>query len=104
MTQVYFCVLFLIIFGGVYLKENAFFDTIFDIEIQYNYTTVQKVLVHFKVLMAVYVKSCILHAFDPIVLNKTTVYFHEIFKRHCLCFKVFQLHHSIRKRLAIKFF
>ena len=69
-----------------------------------SYTIVQNVLVRFEVLMAVYVKWFKLHAFDPILLNKTTGYFNVIFKRHCLCFEVFQLHHSIRKKLTIKCF
>jgi len=62
------------------------------------------VLVRFEVSMAVNVESFELHAFHPILLHKTTGYSHGIFNRHCLCFEVFQLHHSIRKKLARKFF
>ena len=69
-----------------------------------SYTTVQKVLVRFEVLMAVHVESFKLHAFDPIVFNMTRSLFHGIFKKHCSCFEVFQLHHSIFKKLTIKFF
>ena len=38
--------------------------------------------------MAVNVKSFKQPVFDPIVLNKTTGYFYEVFIRHCLCFEV----------------
>ena len=67
------------------------------------YTTVQKVLGRFEVSKDVYVKSFNKHAFDPLLSNRTTDYYHEIFIRHCLCFKAFQLRHSIQKRLNEKF-
>ena len=42
------------------------------------YTTVQKVLGRFEVSKDVYVKSFQQHAFDPLLSNKTTDYYHEI--------------------------
>ena len=68
------------------------------------YTTVQKVLGRFEVSKDVYVESFKNHVFDPLLSNKTTDYYHEILLRHFLCFKAFQLRHSIRKRSTEKFF
>ena len=69
------------------------------------YTTVQKVLGRFEVSKDVYIKNFKKqHAFDPLLSNRTKDYYHEIFIRHCLYFKAFQLRHSIRKRLNEKFF
>ena len=68
------------------------------------YTTVQKVLGRFEVSKDVYVKSFKQHAVDPLLSKQKTDYYHEIFIRHCLCFKAFQLRHSTRKRLTEKFF
>ena len=55
------------------------------------YITIHKVLGRFEVSKDVYVKSLKKHAFDPLLSNRTTDYYHEIFTRHCLCFKAFQL-------------
>ena len=59
------------------------------------YTTVQKVLGQLEVSKDVYVKSFEKHATD---------YYHEISIRHCLCFKAFQLRHSIQKKINRKIF
>ena len=69
-----------------------------------SYTTVKKVFARFQVSKYVYVKGFKQHAFDPILLNRTTGYCHETFIKHCLCFKVFHLHHRVRKRLTVKVF
>ena len=53
--------------------------------------------------MYIYVKSFKQYAFDPILLNRATSYFHKTLIRHCLCFEVFQLHHSNKKRRTVKF-
>ena len=68
------------------------------------YTTVQKVVHDFEVSSYACVKSFKQHVLDPILLNMTTGYCHETFIKHCLCFKVFHLHHSVRKRLTVKLF
>ena len=49
-----------------------------------SYTTVQNVLGRFQVSKDVYVKSFKQHAFDPLLSNKTTDYYHEILylKKH----------------------
>ena len=68
------------------------------------YTPVQKVLGRFEVSKDVYVKSFKKHAFDPLLSNRTTDYYHDIFIRHCLYFKAFQLRHGIRKKIKRKIF
>ena len=69
-----------------------------------SYTTVKKVFARFQVSKYVYAKRFKQHPFDPILLNRTTGYCHETFIKHCLCFKVFHLHHRVRKRLTVKVF
>ena len=68
------------------------------------YTPVQKVLGRFEVSKDVYVKSFKKHAFDPLLSNRTTDYYHDIFIRHCLYVKAFQLRHGIRKKIKRKIF
>ena len=55
------------------------------------YAIVQKVLGRFEVSKDVYVKSVKKHAFDSLLSNRATDYYHGVFIRHCLCFKAFQL-------------
>ena len=68
------------------------------------YTSVQKVLVHFEVSMAVYVNSCKLRACDPILLNKTTGYFHEIFQMTVFMFRRFSVAPQYSQKINHKIF
>ena len=58
----------------------------------------------FKVSKDIYVKSFKQHAFDPILRNKTTGYFHETFLRHWSSFKVFSVAPQYSKKTNHKVF
>ena len=59
-------------------KQRRMIRNTMNIAFPCMYTTVQKVLGRFEISKDVYVKSFKQHAFDPLLSNKTTDYYHEV--------------------------